>query len=108
MNKRFFLFATFVLISVLSISAFSRTAITGSNESHNAPAVDLTTLDAAEISAYRWNAMAHFYETYNGSHDALAVDLTTLDAGEISAYRWNAMARFYATHNESNDALAGD
>jgi hypothetical protein len=24
--------------------------------------MDLTTLDAAEISAYRWNAMAEFYE----------------------------------------------
>jgi hypothetical protein len=102
MNKRIFMYATLVLISVLSIFAFSSTVIAGFNESHEAPAVDLTTLDAAEISAYRWNAMGHFYETHNESTDVPAVDLTTLDAAEISAYRWNAMGHYYETHNESN------
>jgi hypothetical protein len=56
---------------------------------------DLTTLSAAEISAYRWEAMAKYYE---GSS---ARDLTTLDAADISAYRWEAMAKYYMSHQSS-------
>ena len=32
------------------------------NEIHNSVSADLTTLNAGDISAYRWNAMARFYE----------------------------------------------
>jgi hypothetical protein len=35
---------------------------TAQNESQGAQSVDLTSLDAADVSAYRWNAMARFYE----------------------------------------------
>jgi hypothetical protein len=53
---------------------------------------DLTTLSAADISAYRWNAMAEYYSKLP------AGDLTTLSAEEITAYRWQAMADYYREH----------
>jgi hypothetical protein len=65
------------------------------NDSQAAVTGDLTTFDAADISAYRWNAMAKFYDAQNDSQAAVTGDLTTFDAADISAYRWNAMARFY-------------
>jgi hypothetical protein len=55
---------------------------------------DLTTLSAADVSAYRWLAMARFY----AGQPKPGVDLTTLSAADVSAYRWLAMARFYAKH----------
>ncbi len=55
-----------------------------------AQATDLTTLDDAAITAYRWRAMARFY-----TNQAAATDLTTLDDAAITTYRWQAMAQFY-------------
>jgi hypothetical protein len=57
---------------------------------------DLTKLSAADISAYRWQAMAKFYSTHQGNIPVTGVDLTTLSAADVSAYRWQAMAEFYA------------
>ena len=53
--------------------------------------VDLTTLNDAEVSAYRWQAMAQFYAGQTATQN-----LTTLSDAEVSAYRWQAMAAFYA------------
>jgi hypothetical protein len=64
MNTRTFLIGTFVLIVVLSISAFSWAAIT---KSQGSQPVDLTSRDAADVSAYRWNAIARFYTAQNES-----------------------------------------
>ena len=96
MNKKFMLIVVFVVIGALIVSAFSWAAITRFNESQRALADDLTSLDAAEASAYRYTAMAKFY--------AMASDLTSLDADEVSVYRWNAIAKFYESHR----ALTGD
>jgi type II secretory pathway pseudopilin PulG len=57
---------------------------------------DLTKLSAADVSAYRWQAMAAFYSAHEGTIPVTGVDLTTLSAADISAYRWQAMADFYA------------
>ena len=83
----------FFLIGSLAAFLNSKTAATG----------NLTTLSAADISAYRWQAMAHFYAEHPKSRVDLTtpssgVDLTTLSAADVSAYRWRSMARFYAEH----------
>jgi hypothetical protein len=100
MNRKKIIIGSFGLIAVLVFFVFSGMAINRSNTSHEVEAGDLTTLDAAEISAYRWNAMAKFYAANSEQVGTAMVDLTTLDAAEISAYRWNAMAKFYAANVE--------
>ena len=55
-----------------------------------AQATNLTTMNEAAITAYRWQAMARFYTS-----QATATDLTTLNDAAITNYRWQAMARFY-------------
>lgn len=100
MNKKKTLIGMFVLIAVLAISAFSGIATNRANAAHEVEYGDLTTLDAADISAFRWIAMAEFYAANMEKMVTANVDLTTLDAEEISAYRWNAMTKFYAAQNE--------
>ena len=68
--------------------------------SHQVWPDNLTSFNAADISAYRWNAMAGFY----ASHQVWLTNLTTLNAADISAYRWNAMASFYAAHPGANNS----
>ena len=100
MNKKKIIIGTFVLIAVLGISAVSGAATNRVFASHEVEAVDLTTLDAADISAFRWIAMAEFYVANSELIGTESVDLTTLDAADISAYRWNAMAEFYVANSE--------
>lgn len=95
MNRKKILIGSLVLIAALAISGFNGISINRSNTSHEEETRDLTTLDAAEISAFRWIAMAEFYANQNKSQGAVSGDLTTLNAADISAYRWNAMARYY-------------
>ncbi|MEZ4862380.1 MAG: hypothetical protein R3C14_13775 [Caldilineaceae bacterium] len=59
------------------------------NNRLSAQATDLTTLDDAAITAYRWQAMARFYT------NQAATDLRYLNDAAITAYRWQAMAQFY-------------
>jgi hypothetical protein len=108
MNKKKILIGMFVLIAVLAISAFSGIAMNRANASHEVGYGDLTTLDAADISAYRWIAMAEFYAANSEQMEAANVDLTTLDAEEISAYRWNAMAKFYSNQIKSQGSLTSN
>lgn len=54
-----------------------------------AQATNLTTMNDASITAYRWQAMARFYTS------KAATDLTALNDAAITNYRWQAMARFY-------------
>lgn len=90
----------FVLIAVLVISGFSGVAVTSSSASHDATTNDLTALNAADISAFRWTAMAEFYASNSELLGTANVALTALDAADISAFRWAAMAEFYAVNNE--------
>ena len=99
---------TFVIMAVLAISAFGWISIARSEESQSSLAGDLSSFDAAEASAYRWNAMAKFYDARNESQSSLAGDLSSFDAAEASAYRWNAMAKFYDAQNESQSSLTSD
>jgi len=46
------------------------------------------TLDAGDVMAFRWLAMARGYER-------LGMLNTTMDAGDVMAFRWLAMARGY-------------
>jgi hypothetical protein len=73
----------------------------GQPASHN-----LTTLSAADVSAYRWQAMADFYAAQQAQIPVTGGDLTTLSAVEVSAYRWQAMADFYA--NQAATAFTSD
>ncbi len=63
----------------------------------------LTSYDAEEASAYRWQAIADFYLKHQGVVPGwyLPKPLTEYDAEEASAYRWQAIANYY-----SHDGLA--
>jgi hypothetical protein len=108
MNRNKILIGSLALIAVLAISAFSGLAVFRANASHEAGVADLKKLDAADISAFRWIAMAEFYTANSDLRVPANVDRTTLDAGDISAYRWNAMGEFYAAQNETHDSVSAD
>ena len=57
----------------------------------------LTSYDADEASAYRWQAMANFQLNQKGtvSGSQLPKPLTEYDADEGLAYRWQAMSNYY-------------
>jgi len=57
----------------------------------------LTSYDAAEATAYRWQAMAKFYLRQQGivCSSQLSKPLTAYDAAEASAYRWQAICNYY-------------
>lgn len=51
---------------------------------------------AADLSAYRWQAMAQYYK----DHGLLTRDdFDYVKAANLLAYRWRAMARFYQDHD---------
>jgi hypothetical protein len=54
---------------------------------------------AADLSAYRWQAMANFYAE-NGLLNSRTFDSAA--AADLSAYRWRAMANFYADNDLLN------
>jgi hypothetical protein len=85
-NKLQYLRAVIVIGAVLAIAAgaFSTRVV-----AQDAAPVNLTTLSAADVSAYRWQALAKFYTGQP------AANLTSLSAADVSAYRWQALARFY-------------
>jgi len=56
-------------------------------------------MDVGDIDAYRWLAMARWYE----HHGLLTRGEDKMDAGDIDAYRWLAMARWYERHGLLND-----
>jgi hypothetical protein len=60
----------------------------------------LTSYDAAEAMAYRWQAMATFYQKHPeiGAGTQLSKPLTVYDAGEASAYRWQAIYNYYVLY----------
>ena len=64
--------------------------------SHQVWLVNLASLDAANISVYRWQAMAKHYL------DSAAGNLTSRNAADASAYRWNAVGEFYSSHQVSS------
>jgi len=80
MNTKRFLIVALVLVVALAISAF---AIVSFNGSQRAQTGGLTSLNADQVSAYRWKAMAQFYEA-QGSQ---AGDLTALDAMRFRSYK---------------------
>jgi hypothetical protein len=101
-----------VFFVVLLAGLFALTACQGSKAIKPlaaAPAVaaseavsDFNYEQAAEITAYRWQAMARAYEEHGLLNDAQ-------DPGEISAYRWNAMAAAYEKLGLlNNDTSPGD
>jgi len=61
--------------------------------------VDVSGFDyerAADLSAYRWQAMAQFYK----DHGLLTRDdFDYVKSANVLAYRWRAMAQFYKDHD---------
>lgn len=121
MNKKMLRIGTILFALVLVVSAFG-----GVGKALAAPG-DLNQFSAADITAFRWIAMAKFYEAQGVStgflaslnaadraayrwsaldlgrllratSGALSTDLTSYDAADISAYRWDAMAYYYVSH----------
>lgn len=92
---QYFLAAILVLVLAVATIMFFSGALPAFSASQPA-GQDLTTLSAADISAYRWQAMADFYTTQQAQIPVAGVDLTTLSTADVSAYRWQAMADFYA------------
>ena len=96
-------FGALVIVFALTILVSSCGTNMSRKDTVDPQTVDLRTLSAGDISAYRWNAMANYY-----ANQAQNVDLRTLSAGDISAYRWNAMANFYSSPSERLRALAAE
>jgi spermidine/putrescine-binding protein len=125
MNKKMLRIGTILFALVLVVSAFA-----GIGKALAAPG-DLTAYSAADIAAFRWVAMAKFYEAQgvtpgyltslnaadraayrwstldrerllSATSGAMSVDLTSYDAADISAYRWDAMAKFYVSQGLLN------
>jgi hypothetical protein len=88
------------LIIVLGVLVVGLAVITSSTALAQAggPTTDLTTLDAGDAAAYRWQAMGRYY-----MGQPPTTDLTTLSADQVSAYRWQAMARYYAGQTATTD-----
>ena len=72
-----------VLIVALAISAFSWLAITNAELPLVGMNADLTTYNAEDATAYRWEAIGQFYEEQN---QMMSGDMTV-----DSAYNWNAL-----------------
>ena len=53
---------------------------------------NLTDYTADGVLAYRWQAMAKYYE----KNPVIENDLTDFSAEDVLAYRWQAMVRYYA------------
>lgn len=66
-----------------------------------APSIDasLESASADEASAYRWQAMADYYE----GNDLLTRNVPVFDAGDVLSARWQAMAKFYEKNGLLND-----
>jgi hypothetical protein len=94
-----------IIVSLLLLIVASTNA-SAQTELDQAPVHDCFDYEAAaENSAFRWLAMARFYE----SHGLLN---QRTDPDDSLAFRWQAMARFYESHGMLNqrtdpdDALA--
>ena len=74
-------------IRLLPVSSPGRATIT--------EAETLASARAADLSAYRWQEMAKFYE----EHGMLTRDTSDYEAAaDLSTYRWQEMAKFYEEH----------
>ena len=87
-----YLLIAVVLLAMVSVIALYQTGVLPTIPAGQSATQNLTTLSAADVSAYRWDAIAKFYE----SQRLPTGDLTLLSAADASAYRWDAVARFYA------------
>jgi len=86
-----YLLVAVLILAIVSVIALYQSGVLPTISIGQSSAQDLTTLSAADASAYRWEAMAKFYAGQPATQN-----LTTLSAAEVSAYRWDAIARFYA------------
>jgi len=89
--QNLYLLAAVAALAIVSVIALSQSGILPSISVGQPAAQNLTTLSAADASAYRWDAIAKFY-----AEQSAAQNLTTLSAADASAYRWDAIAKFYA------------
>jgi len=84
-----------VLISALAVivlvllATFGPQLVSGALAAEN---VKLTDFSAEEACAYRWEAIANFFNP----NPYAGVDLTTLSADDVMAYRWIGMAEAYS------------
>lgn len=85
-----------IFVLILAIMAF-RSGTLPAFSAGQPSAQNLTALSAADITAYRWQAVADFYAASQAQIPVTGGDLTTLSANEVSAYRWQAMADFYTS-----------
>ena len=92
-NKLHYLRVAMVIGAVLVIAAgaFSTRVV-----AQDTAPVNLTTLSAANVLAYRWQALGRFYTGQP------ATNLSSLSADDVLAYRWQALARFYTGQPAAN------
>jgi hypothetical protein len=91
-----YLLIAVVILAIVSVIALYQSGVLPAIPVGQPATQNLTTLSAADASAYRWEAMARFYATQGAQIPVTGRDLTTLNAADASAYRWDAIARFYA------------
>lgn len=90
-----------IFLSLVLLLSVGLLALTGCAPPETAAVEAVAAFDyeaAAEVSAYRWLAMAKAYERMGLLNDEM-------DPGEVSAFRWEAMARAYERMGLLNDAM---
>ena len=117
MNTRRFLFSLVVglLVAGLVLAAFGKTVQAAPEQRHAESAMEALVArygsldkitDPGDVSAYRWLAIARFYEKYTptflniqAAQQEIVARYGSLDkvsdAGDAQAYRYLGMAKFY-------------
>ena len=106
--QNLYLLVAVLALAIVSVIALSQSGVLPAISVGQPATQNLSTLSAAEASAYRWDAMAKFYAGQASPAANLSwparpdfsqlnqQNLTALSAADASAYRWDAIARFYA------------
>jgi hypothetical protein len=99
MNVKKVLTRTAVFIGILAFSALSWAGVARADALYSELGDHLTIINAADLSAYRWNDTI---ARISVSQTSSPVDLRSLSAADVSAYRWSALGKFYGSQEFSN------
>ena len=91
-----YLLIAILILAIGSVIALYQSGVFPAISTGQSSTQNLTTLSAADVSAYRWEGMAKFYATQGSQIPVSGENLTTLSAADVSAYRWEGMGKFYA------------
>jgi len=102
----YLLVAIAILVLLASAIAIYQSGVSPVISSGQSATQNLTTLSAADVSVYRWEAMAKFYAAQGAQIPVTGGNLTTLSDADISAYRWDAMTQHYLSERNAAQGSA--